>query len=79
MLGAVLLCSAASAYHLAAPACAPPRPALRTPAPQMIELDASTLSVAAVALLGLGGGIGLIVLTENAGPQALPHRPPCCR
>jgi len=45
----------------------------------MIELDASTLSVAAVALLGLGGGIGLIVLTENAGPHALARRPPCCR
>lgn len=70
MAAAGLALLAVSAYQM--PISAPrPLPAraitTRVPAAQMIDLNSDTLVAVGTLFLGLGGGIGLIAFTENAG------------
>lgn len=69
----------ADAFQLPQPAFRSQRQSSRYASPAMIEFDTSTIVGLGAAFVGIGGGVGLIAFTENAGKrnEAKSNAQPC--
>jgi hypothetical protein len=74
------LLSSADALQLGQPVLRPQHQHRRVDvAPAMLDIDMSTVVGVGAALVGIGGGVGLIAFTENAGKrnEAVENQQPC--